>query len=335
MGRRGGWKINDQKWACARTIARHEIFMPFPYGAGCGFRYGGMTDCVAQRRAQYSRTVSRTTLIINADDFGFSTGITDGILESHRAGILTSTTLMATMPDALRAAALARECPDLGVGIHLCLTQGTACAGGLRALTDAHGQFPPTVSKLFITLARRRHALADCEMEWSAQVEKAMAAGIVPTHLDSHKHVHHWPPLANIALRVAGRFNIPAIRAAREIEIPEVSRPWPYRGVAALAQRLARRAAEANIRVTDWFFGLSTTGATDWAVWQRLIENCPPGIGEIMVHPGYISGLTTRDTRLLAQRTVEQQALCNPSVKAALDAHGIAGATYRALSMKA
>lgn len=275
--------------------------------------------------------MSQTTLIINADDFGFSTGITDGILESHRAGILTSTTWMATMPDAARGAQLARACPTLGIGIHLCLTQGTPCAKNLSALTDTTGQFPPTAARLLLKISRSRRALADCEVEWSAQVEKALAAGLRPTHLDSHKHVHHWPSLALIALRVADRFKIPAVRAAREIPIPGVRQPWAYRGLPWLGQRLAHRAAAAGIGVTDWFFGLSTTGATDLTVWRRLIENCPPGVGEVMVHPGYSSGLTGRETRLLTQRTVEQQALCDPAVKAAMDVHDIGRATYRVI----
>ena len=67
-----------------------------------------------------------TQLIINADDFGFSPGITDGILHAHKTGILTSTTLMSTMPDRDRAIELAKTTPTLGVGIHLCLTQGEA-----------------------------------------------------------------------------------------------------------------------------------------------------------------------------------------------------------------
>jgi predicted glycoside hydrolase/deacetylase ChbG (UPF0249 family) len=271
----------------------------------------------------------RTFLIVNADDLGFSPGVTDGILLAHRQGILTSTTLMTTMPDRDRAIELAKSTPTLGVGIHLCLTQGvplTAC----RRLCDRHSQFLRRVPRLalrLLTPVGRRQARA----EWSAQIEYALSRGLTPTHLDSHKHVHHLPMLQEIVCELAEHYGIRYVRAAREIRIPYTTRPRGgdgYRILARLAERLSKRAQDHRLATSDWFFGLATTGLTDLAVWRKLLAHLPAGIGEVMVHPGYQAGLRSEGpqrTRLIAARELELAALCAPELVVRLGTAEAAG----------
>ncbi len=271
-----------------------------------------------------------TRLIINADDYGFSPGVTDGILRSHRQGILTSATLITTMPDAARAVELARATPTLGVGVHLCLTQGMPRRPGQRRLLSGDGVFPDKVWKLIARISRGgARMLHEVRREWSAQIDYALKSGLQPTHLDSHKHVHHWPPLADIAIALAREHAIHFIRCAGEVAIPGCPTPrMEYRLLLRLARVLRRKIIEADLRTSDWFFGLAATGRMATDIWLKLLAAPPAGTGEIMVHPGDPQGLQKTDSRLLSERRIEMDALCDLSVREALEKSGAKLAHY-------
>lgn len=273
-------------------------------------------------------------LVINADDFGFSAGVTDGIVQAHTSGILTSTTLMTTMPDARRAVDTAKHLPNLGVGIHLCLTQGTPLAGLEGPLLAYRGDFPQRVPQLIWRIFRDKSVLRHVHREWEAQINTAISWGLVPTHLDPHKHVHHWPPLGDIAIDLARQFNIRHIRCAREIAVRGTPAPgMGYKILANLAKKLAGKIELAGSGTSDWFFGLGATGKFSSEVWKKLLENIPEhGTGEVMVHPGRANGLSTGQTRLVAERQLELDALCNPEVKGLLSQSGIRLIHYGQLS---
>src|SRR5215813_6815384 len=121
--------------------------------------------------------MARKQLVVNADDFGFTPDVNQGIVEAHRNGILTATTLMANgaaFDDALH---LARATPSLDIGAHLVWIGATCLAPGRP--------FPQTVAQLMTALVRREirpyHELA-------AQIRRILASGIRPTHFDTHKH---------------------------------------------------------------------------------------------------------------------------------------------------
>jgi predicted glycoside hydrolase/deacetylase ChbG (UPF0249 family) len=107
-------------------------------------------------------TVPRDTrhVIFNPDDFGLTSGVNRGILESHVRGVVTSTSLMVWPPGASEAAAMARDWPGLSVGLHF----------------DFEGH-PADLSALRGELARQ---LEDFER----------LVGLAPTHVDSHHHLH-------------------------------------------------------------------------------------------------------------------------------------------------
>ncbi len=263
-------------------------------------------------------------LIVNADDLGYSRGLTDGILYAHHHGILTSATLMTTMPDCDRAIALSKDAPNMGVGIHLCLTEGKSCAGLKPGrLLDAQGKFPRRVPALARRLLISKRARQEARDEWTAKIEYALNHGLTPTHLDSHKHIHHLPQLAPLVIDLAAQFKIRFIRCANEAPLLALRGGLGYRVLSMLARRLKQKMTQRGLQTTDWFFGLATTGKTDSAVWREILPKLPDGVGEVMVHPGYPTGLTAVDTRLLAQRTLEQDALCDPTVVAAVKAAGI------------
>ena len=84
-----------------------------------------------------------TRLIVNGDDFGMCEGVTLGILKAHRDGILCSTTMMVGMPFAAQAAQMAKDYPNLGIGIHFTLTAGKPVSDpkDVPSLVEADGTF--------------------------------------------------------------------------------------------------------------------------------------------------------------------------------------------------
>src|SRR5262245_40998538 len=146
-------------------------------------------------------------LIVNADDLGWTAGVNRGIADAHRNGIVTSTSLLANgsaFDDGVRTSG---ELPGLGVGVHLNLSDGppTAPAEEVKTLLNADGKFAGGPESLLLRLTTKSLDVKEVEKEWEAQIQKIRAAGIRPTHLDGHKHVHMLPGLFGIALRLAKR----------------------------------------------------------------------------------------------------------------------------------
>ncbi len=257
------------------------------------------------------------TLIVNADDFGFTRDVNAGIIEAHRHGILTATTLMAgggAFGDAVR---LAREHPSLDIGVHLVLV--------------GQAPFPPTVAQLACELAFGRIEILDA---LRAQVRKIKDSGLQPTHLDTHKHTHLLPPVLDAVGRISEEFGIPWVRRPFDL-------PLAYRGVSA-AKRVASTAMSLmqgsvdhvlrrhECRFTDHFAGFQITGGYGAAELAALVRELPEGSTEFMCHPA-VCGEELRGarTRLKESRERELRALTSPEVLAAVRGAGIELTSFR------
>jgi chitin disaccharide deacetylase len=134
-------------------------------------------------------------LIVNADDFGLSAGINRGIVEAHRSGIVTSTSLMVRGPAAREAARLTAENPALSVGLHVDL--------GEWACTD--GEWKQLYHVCDLTDERA------VEREVRRQLESFRSlVGGDPSHIDSHQHIH----------RAKDPFRSLLIELGRDLEVP-------------------------------------------------------------------------------------------------------------------
>src|ERR1700758_5214192 len=140
-------------------------------------------------------TISLKNLIVNADDLGWTEGVNRGIADAHRKGLVTSTSLLANGQAFESALRLARANPELGVGVHLNLSDGspTAPADTVRGLLDRAGNLEGGPESLLLRIASRSLAVEEVEREWDAQICKVRDTGIEPTHLDGHKHVQMLP----------------------------------------------------------------------------------------------------------------------------------------------
>jgi hopanoid biosynthesis associated protein HpnK len=282
-------------------------------------------------------------LILNADDFGLTRGVNEGILRAHRDGILTSTTLMANGDAFEHAVELAGKAPTLGVGCHLVLIGGKAVASprDVASLVDREGKLPRSLPSLLRRVTSGGIRPAHVEAELRAQIEKIRAAGIEPTHLDTHKHSHAHPGVFAALGRVAKELGIHRVR--RPIE--SLRRSWSSGGRARTAQLIAASAVRAlaprfnaiarkyELRSPDYFLGLALTGHLGPQALRQLIESLPEGFSEIMMHPGiYDQDLARTGTRLLRERQMEMNALLEADVKQAVAARGVRLVSYRELS---
>ncbi|MDD8025185.1 MAG: ChbG/HpnK family deacetylase [Acidobacteriota bacterium] len=230
-------------------------------------------------------------IIINADDFGLCACVNEGIIEAHRNGALSSATLMANMPGFDQAVALSRENPRLGVGIHLNLVRGLPLSPAARVSTllGPDGRFLGSPVKLMRRLAAGRASLAEVEVELRAQIEKTLAAGLRPSHVDSEKHMHAYPPVFRTAARLAGEYGIGGIRFIREFRLSRHAAQSAKAVLLTLWSARARAAVrEAGLVITDRFYGICNSGRMTAADLRRLIGRSGRGSAEIMIHPGFV-----------------------------------------------
>jgi hopanoid biosynthesis associated protein HpnK len=262
-------------------------------------------------------------VIINADDFGLCRGVNEAVAKAHTEGVLTSSTIMVNMPCADQAVELAKSLPNLGVGVHLNLTEGCPVSENIQVkpLCDPQRGLAFGAERLcFLSLFSKKVRVA-IKTELSAQVEWLMNNGIKPTHLDSHKHIHTFPSIFPIVLELARRFDIPAIRWPLEKQRFSKAH-WPPPGRKGLIKshiirNIARinRFQDSGFFKTSEFLGIAHTGRIDVAFLKAaFLYNSAPVV-EIMTHPGFAEGLSQSSSRLVEQRLKELQALCSEQTK--------------------
>ena len=258
-------------------------------------------------------------IIINADDFGLCSGINKAVAQAHTDGVLTSATIMANMPAAGEAVKIAKTLPDLGVGVHLNLFEGRAVSkeSCVDCLLDADRRFTFSPFKLSI-LSMGTHKIRNAiRTELSAQIQWVIDRGLVPTHLDSHKHIHSFPAIFPIVCELAGRFRIAAVRLA--FEPKELSRmPWPLtskdgRKRAGKARRRAKinRIQNSDFLKTDALLGIAHMGRIDVNFFKAVTLYNSAATSEVMTHPSLAEDGGTGQNKLLHQQKVELEALCS------------------------
>lgn len=251
-------------------------------------------------------------LLVNADDFGFTRDVNAGIVEAHRNGILTATTLMANgaaFDDAVR---LSAETPTLDIGIHFVLIGGDSLVTGKP--------FPPSVPALVRAVYAGQLNLYD---EFAAQARKIVAAGLKPLHADTHKHTHLLKPVRRALLTVAEEFGIRWIR-----------KPSDFNGGGLLSAVMRRMITGLSdeARTTDHFAGFALTGRLQTQNLAALLDSLPNGATELMTHPGHCTAeLEAAPTRLKKSRAIELEALTAPATRAAIEKNQIVLTRYRDL----
>jgi len=259
-------------------------------------------------------------LIINADDFGLTSGVNRGIMELHSAGLVTSTSLLARAGATEEAIDFAVRTPTLGVGCHVVLVDGEPVLPRERipTLIDAKtGNFPNSLAMFLHRLFRGRIRIAEMEAEISAQIAFLQQRGIRLTHVDTHKHTHVFREVLRPLLKIARAAGIRAIRnpfephwstrATRRAHWMRLAQVGALRWLEPASRRIIE---EEGFVTTSGTVAVAGTGVLDAETLRSLLRSLPSGQWELVTHPGYNDAdLELIPTRLRATRDVERAAL--------------------------
>jgi predicted glycoside hydrolase/deacetylase ChbG (UPF0249 family) len=276
--------------------------------------------------------MSKRLLIVNADDYGLTRAVSEGILRGHREGIITSTSVLALAPGFAPTVGWLRDVDGLGVGAHLAAVgedPPLLSAREIPTLVDRRGRLPKSWRHLLPRLAARRIDPADIAREFSAQLVAVRDAGVEVDHLDTHQHLHLWPGIRQVVLDLAHREGVPAVRVTRSVA-GGVTGPVVRR----LSVRLAREVAVAGLAAPHDAAGLDEAGRLDEdTVVGALGRLGASGAGavELSAHPGAHDDDERHRYRWGYRWGDELDALCAPRVRAAVERHGFRLGNYRDL----
>lgn len=286
-------------------------------------------------------------LIVNADDFGFTSGVNRAIVEASSRGIVTSTTLMANGQTFAEAVELAKKMPSLSVGCHMVLTDGKPVVDALQLPSLTHGsQFRDGMFGFAArAIAGQIHA-DQITAEAIAQIRKIQSAGIEVSHFDTHKHTHIFPKVLRPLLRAAAACGVRALRNPFGPRFPLrstqlLTRPnlWTRLAEVRVLRTFARKFRESVDRegfiTPDGTLGIEVTGTLDASLFQAIARSLPEGTWEFVCHPGYNDAdLQGARTRLRQSREVELHVLTLPAARELLAREGIELISYRDLAAK-
>ncbi len=286
-------------------------------------------------------------LIVNADDFGYTSGVNRAIVEAHSHGVVTSSTLMANGPAFAEATRLARTVPKLSVGCHVVLTDGVPVltAAQLPSLTTNSHFRDGMMTFAARSIAGRMNA-DEIIAEASAQIRKLQSAGIAVSHIDTHKHTHLFPGVLRPLLRAAAACGVRAVRNPFGPRLPLrsshlLARPglWTryaeVRVLGSFAGKFREAVDREGFSTPDGTLGIVVTGALDETLFDAIAHSTPEGIWEFVCHPGYNDAdLQAGKTRLRESREIELRVLTLPAARKLLAQQGIELISYRELGPK-
>ena len=251
-------------------------------------------------------------LIVNADDLGLTPGVNRGILRAFQDGIVTSASLLVTGSAFEEAVALARQNPELDVGLHLTLVEERAVLGReiLPTLVDETGRFPHTSGEFFRRTVLGGISWDEVEREIAAQIARFQKTGLRLSHLDSHQHLHMFPPVFQIVRRLTRRID--------NVWIRNSAGPWRKspgilmgRWVKQLGLNLTCLSARGLHgpplpQMPDGMFGFDVSGCLTRSALEQILRKIPDGLYELICHPGEGDKETCRQYRHWGYRWDEE-----------------------------
>jgi len=268
-------------------------------------------------------------LIVNADDYGKTEGVTQGIIQAHREGIVTSTTVMMNMPKVEEALRLADDCPDLGMGVHLVFTawRPILSPAEIPSLVDADGYFHRQEA---ILSRPDRIDIDELQAELRAQVESLRALGRGPDHLDFHHFIHIYPPFFAVYVELAGEYGLPV-----RLPFPPEEKWGEAAASVSVAQGLPvdllREIVRQDIGLVqakgiphpDRFVQSFSGEALTLETLLGILEGLPEGISELITHPGFADEELLARSTYAKERERELELLCHPRAKERIGELGI------------
>ncbi|MGP0020163.1 MAG: ChbG/HpnK family deacetylase [Candidatus Sulfotelmatobacter sp.] len=283
-------------------------------------------------------------LLVNADDFGFTSGVNRAIVKAHTDGIVTSATLMANGPAFREATELANQFPKLSLGCHVVLIDGEPVLPPARlpSLTQA-GRFRDELKTFAARALTGQLDATEIAAEATAQIRRVQAAGVCVTHLDTHKHTHIFPKVLRPLLLAAAECGVRAVRnpfgprlpfrLSNLLKRPNLWTRWAeMRVLGTFAGKFQKAVRRAGFITPDGTLGIEVTGTLNETLFAAIATSVPEGTWEFVCHPGYNdSDLQSAKTRLRESREVELHVLTSPRAREILAQQEVELISYRDL----
>lgn len=234
-------------------------------------------------------------VIVNADDFGYSPGVSLGILYAHQFGLVTSTTVMVNTKFAKQGIEMAEGFPDLGMGLHFVLDIGRPVSSPARSLID-HNTGDFLKGKALIQSATKN----DIKKELETQLNKLYEWGVNVTHIDGHHHMHTHIPTAKKAV----------IEIARQYKLP----------IRSLDQNNMTKGILTNNYFIKEFYGEGNIFPSSLI---KIHSNLNSGVTEIMSHPAFIDPWLQNGSSYNLPRMKELETLVNDQIQVWVKNHNI------------
>lgn len=282
-----------------------------------------------------------TLLVVSADDFGLTDGVCRAVLRAHAHGVVTATSLLAVGRSFDLAARMLADHPGLDVGAHLAIVgedPPLLSAREIPTLVDRRGAFPSSYRTVVRRGATGRLDPDDVRREFTAQLDRIRAAGVMVSHLDTHQHTHLWPSVARVVLELAVELGVD--RAVPAVRTPRSGRRRPVgAAVNLLSSGLRRRVARAGVRTTTTYAGLDEAGAMDAAAFRSAVTGLAGslpvtgGSVEINTHPGEAGDPDLGRFDWGGYRWSDELAmLCDPATRALVTSLGYTLGSFRDLT---
>lgn len=274
-----------------------------------------------------------TLLIVNADDYALTRGMCHAIIEAHRHGIVTSTSMLANTAAFDEGVRLLGDAPGLAVGAHLAAVgedPPLLSAREIPTLVDRRGRLHRGWRSFSARLLARRVDPADVGREFAAQLERLTGAGIRPTHVDAHQHLHLWAPVAAVVIDLARRFDIVAIRVPRSRAVLP-----PGAAVRVLGALLTRRLANSGLAFPATAAGFDEAGrlnASRLASALAALATSRAPSAELTCHPGLADDPERAPYAWGYQWATELEALTSPMARQLAEGNGFRLGSYADLA---
>ena len=280
--------------------------------------------------------------MVNADDFGFTSGVNRAIIKAHTGGVVTSATLMANGPAFCEVKELSKQFPKLSIGCHVVLIDGEPVLPPAKApsLTES-GRFRNDLKTFAARALTGQLDATEIAAEATAQIRRVQAAGFCVSHFDTHKHTHIFPKVLRPLLLAASECGVRAVRnpfgprlplpASELLKRPNLWTRWvEMRVLGTFAGNFQKTVQREGFVTPDGTLGIEVTGTLNETLFTAIASSVPEGTWEFVCHPGYNdSDLESARTRLRESRQVELHVLTSPGAREILTRHGVELISYR------
>lgn len=274
----------------------------------------------------------RRLLVVNADDFGLTEGVSRAIVEASRSGIVTSTSIIALTPAFEASMRMLGDAPGLGCGVHFAAVgedPPLLSAAEVPTLVDRKGRLASSWRVLLPRVAAGRVDPDDLRREFEAQFDAIASHGVTIDHVDTHQNVHLWPSIGDVVLDIGERHGVKAVRVTRSTA----------RGVVGTTVRRLARRFESTLRMRGWrcpdaSTGLDEAGHLDLGAMVGALDRLSAAAArsaELATHPGPHDDPARARYEWDYAWGAEFDALCSPVVHTAVETLGFELGTFAEL----